>query len=259
MTTDKRSSLSSEDIKLLSKAYIDIEPPLEKQAPTGPFLVASKEHKGDLLLFVPRNEIGRTISTLTGRYGYSHLAIDCGEIDEPTGRRVMIEATMGPGTHYGFQDEYGKRPFARVPLWKTGMDVGQFCECVHGKVGEKFDDIEAITLGILDNPARQICSDLATACLPDEMREEIARCHRKAVIHPLSAVRDKKSGSGFRLFMSPNGFAEFLGAPRGKELKRPDQLAEPHIQDSSSNGLIEKLWKWSDSFVTSTWRLLKHM
>jgi len=171
----------------------------------------------------------------------------------------MIEATMGPGTHYAFQDEYGKRPFVRVPLWKTGMHVGQFCECVHDKVGEKFDDLEAITLGILDNPARQICSDLATVCLPDEIREEIARCHRKAVIHPLSAVRDEKPGHGFRLFMSPNGFAELLGAARGKEVKKPDQLAEPHIQDSSSsNGLIEKLWKRSDSFVTSVWRLLRH-
>ena len=60
---------------------------------------------------------------------------------------------MGPGTHYAFQDEYGKRPFVRVPLWKTGMHVGQFCECVHDKVGEKFDELEAITLGILDNPA----------------------------------------------------------------------------------------------------------
>ena len=88
MAKDKRSNLSSEDIKLLSKAYIDIDPPLEKQVSTGPFLEASKEHDGDLLLFVPRNEIGRTISNLTGRYGYSHLAIDCGEMDIPTGRRV---------------------------------------------------------------------------------------------------------------------------------------------------------------------------
>ena len=251
-------NLSAEDVKLLSKAYIDTEPPLEKQVPTGSFHVAAKGHSGDLLLFVPRNEIGRTISGLTGRYGYSHLAIDCGEIDEPTGRPVMIEATVGPGVHYAFQDEYGKRPFARVPLWKTGVDVEQFCECVHDKVGEKFDDLEAITLGILDNPARQICSDLATVCLPKEMREEIARCHKKAVIHPLSAVRDEKQGSGFRLFMSPNGFAEFFGIPQGKEIKEPDQMAELHLQDSSSAHLFEKLWKRGDTLATSAWKFLKH-
>jgi hypothetical protein len=254
MANDK----TSVDAKLLSKAYIDTEPPLEKHLPSGPFHETVKERVADILLFVPRNEIGRTISNLTGRYGYSHLAIDCGEIDEPTGRPVMIEATMGQGVHYAFQDEYGQRPFVRVPLRNTGMDVEQFCECVHSRIGEKFDDLEAITLGILDNPARQICSDLATVCLPDEMREEIVRCHRKAVIHPLSAVRDEKLGSGFRLFMSPNGFAEFFGVPRGRKIKKPDQLAELHLQDSNNANLLLKLWKQSDTFVTSAWKLLKH-
>jgi hypothetical protein len=258
MAKEKISHRSAAESKLLSKAYIDTEPPLEKQLPAGPFHVVAQEHEGDLLLFVPRNEIGRTISTLTGRYGYSHLAIDCGEVDQPTGRRVMIEATVGAGVHYAFQDEYGKRPFVRVPLRETGMDVDEFCDCIHARVGEKFDDLEAITLGILDNPARQICSDLATVCLPEEMRDEIARCHRKAVIHPLSAVRDEKPGSKFRLFMSPNGFAEFLGVPRGKEIQRPDQLAEPHVQDSHHANLLPKLWRQSDTFVTSAWKFLRH-
>jgi hypothetical protein len=258
MAKHKVSNGSSVDVKLLSKVYIDMEPPLEKQVPSGPFRVTEKEKPGDLLLFVPRNEIGRTISGLTGRYGYSHLTIDCGEIDEPTGRPVMIEATVGPGVHYAFLDEYGKRPFARVPLWKIGMDVQEFCECIHQKVGEKFDDLEAITLGILDNPARQICSDLATVCLPTELRDEIARCHQKAVIHPLSAVRDEKPGPGSRLFMSPNGFAEFLGVPRGKEIKNPDQLVEPHPQNSQSVSLLPKLWRRGDTFVTGAWKFFKH-
>lgn len=255
---EKISNGSSRKVKPLSRAYIDTEPPLEKRVPTGPFHMM-EGHEADLLLFVPRNEIGRTISSLTGRYGYSHLAIDCGEIDEPTGRRVMIEATVGLGVHYAFQDEYGARPFVRVPLWKTGMDVHEFCECIHAKVGEKFDDLEAITLGILDNPARQICSDLATVCLPDEMRDEIARCHRKAVIHPLSAVRDKKPGRGLRLFMSPNGFAEFLGVPRGKDIQKPDQFAEPHVQDSNDADFLPKLWKQGDTLVTSAWRHLRRV
>jgi hypothetical protein len=243
----------------LRRAYIDTEPPLEKQSPTGPFLLSAKEQEGDLLLFVPRNEIGRTISSLTGRYGYSHLAIDPGEIDEPTERRVMIEATVGLGVHYAFQAEYGERPFARVPLRKTGLDVQGFCQCVRARVGEKFDDLEAITLGILDNPARQICSDLATVCLPEEMRQGIARCHRKAVIHPLAAVRDEKPGPGFRLFMSPNGFAEFLGIPRGKEIEQPDQLVEPHLQESGEAGLFEMLWKQGDTLVIGAWKFLRHV
>jgi hypothetical protein len=238
----------------LGKAYLDTEPPLDRSKPAGPFRTAEEAHEGDLLIFVPRNEVSRTINDLTGRYGYSHLAIDCGEVDA-SGRRVMIEATVSAGVHYSFQDAYGPRPFVRLPLRKAGLDVHKFCECVHTHVGEKFDDLEALTLGILDNPARQICSDLVTVCLPQEMREEIARYHRKAVIHPLSAVKDEIPGPGFRLFMSPNAFAEFLGAPRGRELKGPDQLAEPHIQNSEE--LPSKVWKWSDTLVTGMWRILK--
>ena len=248
---------SRPNTKLLTKTYIDNEPPLEKNKPVGPFRTVFQESEGDLLLFVPRNEISRTINSLTGRYGYSHLAIDCGEIDIQTGRRVMIEVTMGFGVHYAFQDEYGKRPFVRLPLRETGMDVEEFCQCVHAKIGEKFDNLEAITLGILDNPARQICSDLATVCLPEEMRVKIARYHKRAVLHPLSAVQDKMPAIGLRLFMSPNGFAEFLGAPRGRELKGPDQLAHPHIQEESHEDLLPKIWKLGDTFVTSAWMLLK--
>lgn len=250
--------MSSRNRKRHSLAYIDLELPLDKSKPGGPFQTVAEAHKGGLLLFVPRNEVSRAIDTLTGRYGYSHMAIECGEIDVPTGRRVMIEVTMGSGVHYAFQDEYGQRPFVHIPLWKIGVDVQEFCECVHSKVGETFDNLEAITLGILDNPARQICSDLATVCLPEEMRKEIALCHRKAVIHPLSAVRDRQSGHNFRLFMSPNGFAEFLGVPRGRELMGPDQLAEPHLQESRrSVGFLPKLWKRCDTFITTVWSSIK--
>jgi hypothetical protein len=238
------------------KSYLDTEPPLEKTVPAGPFRSATGTAQADLLLYVPRNPIGRTIDDLTGRYGYSHLAIDCGEVDLPTGRRVMIESTVAPGVHYAFLEEYGQRPYARVPLRNTGMDIEAFCACVHAKVGDHFDDLEVISLGMLDNPARQICSDLATVCLPEEMREEIARYHHKAVVHPLAAVKDERQGPGFRLFMSPNGFAEFLGAPVGKELEGPDQTAEPHLQASSHDSLSWRFWNWSDTFVTSAWRSL---
>jgi hypothetical protein len=100
--------------------------------------------------------------------------------------------------------------------------------------------------------------NMATVCLPNEMREEIARCHRNAIIHPLSAVRDEKPGSGFRLFMSPNGFAEFLGIPRGREIEVPNQLAESHLQDTNDTNLLAKLWKRRDTLVTSAWKLLRH-
>src|SRR5512147_1218119 len=108
----KKNSVSNQrpgTVKQPVKTYLDTAPS-EKSKPTGPFQTVVEDHKGDLLLFVPRNQISRLINDLTGRYGYSHLAIDCGEIDVPSGRRVMIEATVGAGVHYSFQDEYGPRP-----------------------------------------------------------------------------------------------------------------------------------------------------
>ncbi len=56
--------------KRLGKTLLDTEPPLDKNKPTGPFRTAAVAHMGDLLIFVPRNEISRTINDLTGRYGY---------------------------------------------------------------------------------------------------------------------------------------------------------------------------------------------
>jgi hypothetical protein len=58
--------------------------------------------------------------------------------------------------------------------------------------------------------------------------------------------------------MSPNGFAEFLGIPKGNEIEKPDQLVEPHIQNISDAGLLEKLWKRSDTLVTSVGKILRH-
>lgn len=228
----------------LEGVSLDTEAPAEQARPSGPFTAADEAREGDLLIFVPRNEISRAIDRLTGGYGYSHLAVDCGENEQRTGRPVMIEATVGAGVHYSFQDEYGRRAFVRLSLKEMGIDVKQFCACIRTKVGEKFDDIEAISLGILDNPARQICSDLATGCLSEDLHQEIARCHKRAVIHPLAAVRNERTGSRFRLFMSPNGFAEFLGAPRGSSLTGPDQRAVPHIQCGRERvGMLERLGK----------------
>lgn len=249
------SDVSSRDRKWFHKSYIDTEPPLEKQIPAGPFKTVADVA---LLLFVPRNEIGHTIDDLTGRYGYSHLAVDCGEVDEPTGRRVMIEATVPRGVHYAFQEEYGRRPFIRVPLQNAGIDTNQLCECVRSKIGEKFDNLEVITLGILDNPARQLCSDVATVCLSEDAREKIARYHKGRVLHPLSATRDQMHDAGLRLFVSPNGFAEFLGAPRGNEIKDLGQVVEPHVEEDSNEDLLPMLWKLGDTVLTSAWRMIRH-
>jgi hypothetical protein len=74
----------------------------------------------------------------------------------------------------------------------------------------------------------------------------------------LSVARDQIRGTGPRLFMSPNGFAEFLHAPRGHDLQGPDQLAQPRIQNDSHEDILSKLWKWSDTLFTTAWMIVRH-
>ena len=227
-----------------AKDYIDRAPARDESIPAGPFKPGNEGREGSLLIFVPRNPTSIMIDELSGGHGYSHVAIDCGEVDIPTGRRVMIESTVKPGVHTAFQDEYGERQFVRIPLEKVGVDVRAFCDRVRSKLGEKYDDEEALTMGIIDDPAKQICSDLATVCLPEEMRLDIARHHLAGLLHPLSTVLHGRLGRDFRLFVSPNGFAEYFGAPRGRDLVGPDQYCEPSLpnENSSSRRYVE-LWK----------------
>ena len=212
--------------------YVDREPAQIESRPTGPLRQGGEGRQGSLLIFVPRNPISALINDMTGGYGYSHLAIDCGEIDIPSGKRVMVESTPGIGVHNSFQDEYGERKFVRIPLEKAGINVGEFCDCIRSKLGEKYDDEEALTFGFIHNPAKQICSDLATVCLPDLTRTNLASFHQEGFLHPFSAVHLFGSlNKAFRLFVSPNGFAEYFGAPRGEQLIGPDQLSEPILPD----------------------------
>ncbi|MEP6894341.1 MAG: hypothetical protein ABI986_01915 [Chloroflexota bacterium] len=211
--------------------YIDKEPAQKENLPTGPFKLDGESYRCSLLIFVPRNAVSALINDATGGYGYSHLAVDCGEVDLPSGKRVMIESTYGHGVHNSFQDEYGERKFVRIPLEKTGVDAREFFDCIHSKLGEKFDYEEALTIGLIHDPAKQICSDLATVCLPETMRVNIAQHHESGRLHTLSATHlPDGSNEVSHLFVTPNGFAEYFGAPKGMELAGPDQLSEPILQ-----------------------------
>ena len=218
--------------------FVDREPAEKEGLPTGPYKQADETSKCSLLIFVPRNTISALINETTGAYGYSHLAVDCGELDIPTGKRVMIESTFGLGVHSSFQDEYGGRKFVRIPLENTGVNIAEFCDCVRSKLGEKFDYEEVLTIGLLHNPAQQICSDLATVCLPDAMRTSIARYHQAGFLRHHAALRlHGGSNKTVYLFVTPNGFAEYFGAPKGEQLEGPDQLTQPKLP-------IRRIFSW---------------
>jgi len=91
----------------------------------------------------------------------------------------MTESMPNTRVHRSFQDEYGPRPFLRIPInaWlaRFGMTPVEFRACVQNKLGEAYDVVEVLTWGRIHDPVRQVCSDLAAVCLPEGMREEIVK------------------------------------------------------------------------------------
>src|SRR6266496_1281599 len=73
---------------------VDDAPAANKAQPRGPF-----SSGGDcyLLIFVPRSLESFLIDEGTSHYGYSHVAVDCGEVELSTGKPVMIESSPGLG------------------------------------------------------------------------------------------------------------------------------------------------------------------
>jgi hypothetical protein len=198
-------------------------------SPTGPYSTLRKGQMGDLLLWVPRQIDSFLINDLTGRFGYSHTSVDTGEVDLPTGKPVMIEVSVGKVVERIFQDEYAERAYARIPLSKTGIDVEAFVTCVKSRLGEPYDDLEALTLGEIDDPAKQVCSTLASDCLPETVQREIANARRLGWLNRNSvSVHSPADAVKTKVFVSPNGFAEYYGAPKGKALPGPDLWVEPH-------------------------------
>lgn len=198
-------------------------PPANAALPGGPFTVDDKRACA-LLVYVPLSLKSRFIDDMTGAYGYSHVAIDLGEIDQPTGKRVMTESTTDDVVHRAFQDRYGQRPFVRIPLAAVGVHADEFRACVNAKLGEPYDDKEALTWGAVDDPAKQVCSDLAADCLPRKLRADIARARRSGKLHRMTVSVHR---GGRRVFVSPNGFCQYFGAPPGADVRGPDQLVLP--------------------------------
>ena len=204
---------------------IEQQPPENPDHPSGPYRQAKPDCS--LMLYVPRNLISRFIDDITGGYGYSHAAVDVGEVDQPSGKALMIEAMPGSPVRRSFQDRYGKRHFARVSLRKLGVDCQAFSACVRSMLGEPYDNEEALTWGKVDDPARQVCTDLVTNCLPDEMREDIADKAENGQLHPRSVSVNRVLGKIKDLFVSPNGYAQYLNLLRGEKLDRPDEELIP--------------------------------
>ncbi len=229
---------------------IEQTPPTNPKKPTGPFKLAQDECS--LIIYVPRNIVSRLVDHMTGDYGYSHVTIDCGEIDTPTNKRVMVESMPGDVVHRAFQDEYGQRPYLRIPLnhWQ-GIDIHEFRKQILSKLGEAYDDEEALTWGMVDDPAKQVCSDLATVCLPESVQSDIAELHREGRLKPWSVSVHVRRNGQRTVFVSPNGFAQYFGAPPGSYVDSPDCVFEPSPVPWHSNEAIKRGLAWGSLLLAS--------
>jgi hypothetical protein len=217
----------------------------EKAFPAGPFAVQRRDQMGDLLLWVPRHIESYLIDDLTGRFGYSHVTVDTGEVDVPTGKAVMVEVTIGQKVERKFQDEYAARPYVRVPLSKTGVDVETFVGCVLSKLGEPYSNLEALTLGEIDDPAKQVCSSVASDCLPVSVTQDIAKAKRLGLLRRMSvSIYSHPWAPQTDVFVSPNGFAQYYRIPKGGHVRWADVRIEPRPLDTSVRGVVRKHgWK----------------
>ena len=208
--------------------------------PTGPFRAARPAQAGDLLIWVPRRINSYLIDDLTGGYGYSHTTIDLGEVDVPTGRPVMAEITVGQTVRHKFIDEYGPRAYVRVPLSQAGINIQKFMECVKSKMGEQYDTWDALTLGEITDPAKEVCSGLVADCMPEDELRDIARAKKLGLLHRRSvSIHSKLDVAEVRAFVSPNGFAEYYGAPRGRRVTKPDTLVRPRPVDATMGRMAQ--------------------
>ncbi len=209
--------------------------------PTGPYALTRRGEMGDLLLWTPRRVESFIVDNLTGRFGYSHITVDTGEVDLPTGKPVMVETTVGQVVERKFQDEYAERAHARIPMSKTGFDAEAFVLCIKSRLGESYDVLEALTLGEIDDPAKQMCSSLASDCLPETIRREIAKARRMGLLRRASvSVYSSSRALKTKVFISPNGFAEYYGAPKGGKLCETNFWVEPHPIEPSLKGMVRK-------------------
>jgi hypothetical protein len=212
-----------------SRVEQEKEEPAHPGKPLGPFVVADKKHAGDILLFVPRHLYGHMLDDLSGGYGYSHLTVDCGEIDVSSGKRVMVEAMPNSPVHRSFLNEYGDKRYARISLAKTGIDREAFCEGVKGMIGQGYDYAAVVTWGGVDDPARQVCTDLAAGCLPENVQRDFADRRRSGEVNKNSVSVYHPRNKLSKVFISPNGFAEYFGLPHGEDIKKPGQLFTPEV------------------------------
>jgi hypothetical protein len=212
-----------------------------------------------ILLFAAEGTDAELIDAFTGKYGYSHTAIDCCE--ESGGRRVIIEAVKN-GIQRSFLDHYGTRKYVRIPLKAHGIDCEEVCKRAREHLGDGFDFGGGLS-GTHTDPNKNVCSGLAFDALPEWLRQHILawlewdRRGRKGPppiklpgTVPAPLVHDHEQ-------IYPNELAKYFGAPTPENIgKGTVVLPAPH-QPGLGDCLVKVTLLevvYTGSYIGSDWK-----
>jgi hypothetical protein len=142
---------------------------------------------GDILVFVPDSPEGWVIDAATCNYGYSHVALFCGQNN-------VIDVTVD-GVIERPYSEVQQRPHAIIRLGLTNQQIADLCSCASSKKGQQIDYLELLTFGTFGDPGREICTML--------------------IMHCLDQIGFDRNAIGLGGFVSPNHIARLFGIAPG--------------------------------------------
>lgn len=150
-----------------------------------------------ILFFVPVDETSRDIDEATGGHGYSHVAIDAGEIDKASGDYLIIDCRPTKGVFRRPLSDMGSR---RRSIVELSSEVG---EQSYGYIRASMDKpFDVLSMAFGGDRTSTYCSKLVWDSLPQSYRT-----------HVLEVCKDKDCGwhAAFNPIPSPNQLALALG------------------------------------------------
>jgi hypothetical protein len=203
-----------------------------------------------LVFFGVDNLLGEVVDLATGRHGYAHLALDCGERDQ-AGRAIVIEA-VDKGVKRTYLHAYRDTPLCFVPISQLLRDHEGSCKHFFKRartyLGQPYDYADAMW-GIDRNPAKQICSGLAFEAFPRSLQLQILR-----YLHEHEGESDDGQGDEPHPHprISPNGLARFFGLDRAEietaggrvervELPEAELAFRPTLRRGASGQTVDAL------------------
>lgn len=183
-----------------------------------------------LLLYAARGwGQGEPIDRLSGRLGWSHLAIDAEERDASTGERLIIDHRVGIGMQRRPHRplDYEGRPRARIVLPQpVATELRLAAKRLVGSQYRLRASFRSLGDGDLDGT---VCSQVVFECLPPDLQRRILRAD--VPLGPLGWLLRRANPH----LVTPNQFAAAFGVPPAATLGAEDII----VQADTTHAMVE--------------------